>query len=319
MKIGCLAAALLCCATGTAADATLVEVDVLLDSPERWAARLQLSGTGFSATGARLDATRFVVDLSPARWSGEPVRRRGDGGVLELRWANFRNDPATLRVVVEHREGWRCSAEQRGSAVELGCRGASALSNREVVGELRGLELFTPLRGFTSEQILAHSLEYSPRDVVRDGLPHFGALRDDWKGTPRRHQGLDIYADDIEVLAMAAGTVVGAGRGPRSGGWVKLDHGRGVESLYVHVQRPRVRDGEQVKRGQPIAEIRGAVGNAVEAQLHLEIRLDGQAVDPAPIFAAAAPPELRGAWQQAIDHIPQRVGHREQALREQQY
>ena len=48
-----------------------------------------------------------------------------------------------------------------------------------------------------------------PRDVVRDGLPHFGSLRDDWQGQgkARKHLGYDIYVDNSNVLAMADGVV----------------------------------------------------------------------------------------------------------------
>jgi murein DD-endopeptidase MepM/ murein hydrolase activator NlpD len=176
-----------------------------------------------------------------------------------------------------------------------------------------------PLDGLTAAQFLARSLDYTPRDVVRDGLPHFGAARDDWNGRPRRHQGIDIYVDGHLVLAAAAGRVVGVGEGRRAGGWVKLMHGHGVETVYVHVRGIQVRNGDPVKAGQSLARVDGPAGNAVEPQLHFEIKLDGRSVDPVPfITAVCASPALRAGWETAVEAIPVRVAARDRLLRESQ-
>jgi murein DD-endopeptidase MepM/ murein hydrolase activator NlpD len=129
--------------------------------------------------------------------------------------------------------------------------------------------------------------------MVRDGLPHFGSTRDDWIGKARPHKGLDIYVDRTGVQAVAAGTVVGTGLGDRAGGWAKIDHGNGVETVYVHVSGLDIDKGDQVSQGQEIAAIDGPVGNAIEPQLHFELRLDGEAVDPVPYLFELAPDDLK--------------------------
>jgi hypothetical protein len=172
-----------------------------------------------------------------------------------------------------------------------------------------------PLSGISADQLLARSLEYTPRDVVRDGLPHFGAARDDWKGRPRRHQGIDIYVDGKDVLAAAAGRVAATGGGRRSGGWVRLAHDNGVETVYVHLRGIRVHEGDATVVGQPLARVDGPAGNAVEPQLHFEIKVDGQPVDPVPsIIAACASPALRARWEAAVSCIPARVAARDRVL-----
>jgi murein DD-endopeptidase MepM/ murein hydrolase activator NlpD len=129
--------------------------------------------------------------------------------------------------------------------------------------------------------------------MVRDGLPNFGAVRDDWLGAPRSHKGLDIYGDEAVVLAAADGRVVGAGQGDTAGGWVKIGHGNGVETVYVHISKLMVRTGDAVARGQRIAVIDGPTGNAVQAQLHFEIKLDGRSVDPVPFIFELASEDLK--------------------------
>ena len=113
---------------------------------------------------------------------------------------------------------------------------------------------------------------------------------------------------------MAAGTVVGMGRGTRAGGWIKVDHGSGVETVYVHVRKIYVTHGQAVRRGQRIGRIEGPVGNAVEAQLHLEFKLDGTSVDPVPHIMKASSPELRSAWKRAVAAIPVREENRRRLL-----
>jgi murein DD-endopeptidase MepM/ murein hydrolase activator NlpD len=151
----------------------------------------------------------------------------------------------------------------------------------------------SPVEGLDAEGLVDRSLGYVPRDMVRDGLPYFGAVRDDWLGAPRSHKGLDIYGDKVFVRAVAEGKVVGAGDGDKAGGWVKIRHGNGVETVYVHISELRVRSGDQIAGGQLIAVVDGPSGNAIEAQLHFEIKLDGQSVDPVPFIFELASDDLK--------------------------
>jgi hypothetical protein len=321
---------------GAAEPVKLVDVNVPPSTPSQWAAELRFSDPGFDVTGVQLDASRYYVDIEPATWPGSSVRGESEDGVIAYRWAQFSVSPPIVRIVVEARPGWSCSSATRAATVDLSCQeapgataetsvGSTRLPQRdlaadssqvcEAVARVHGLAMCTPLKGFSNADILARSLGYFPKDVVRDGLPHFGAVRDDWRGAPRSHQGLDVYGDTCDVLAMADGTVIGMGRGEKAGGWVKLAHGSGVETVYVHLRRIRVERGAKVRQGQRIGRIEGPVGNAVEAQLHIEFKLDGASVDPAPFFQGAARGSLMLAWKQAISAIPQRVRRRERELK----
>ncbi|MET7879952.1 M23 family metallopeptidase [Micromonospora sp. DT68] len=81
------------------------------------------------------------------------------------------------------------------------------------------------------------------------------------------------------ILASAAGTVAYAGYDSGAGNYVKLDHGGGWESLYLHmVSTPVVRTGQQVDQGQLLGKV-GTTGNSSGEHLHHEQRRDGNKVE----------------------------------------
>ena len=63
--------------------------------------------------------------------------------------------------------------------------------------------------------------------------------------------------------------------------------------------------------------LRTMIGNAVEAQLHLEIKIDGASVDPVRLFGDASRADLKRAWQRAVEAIPERVAMREWEMEDQ--
>ena len=94
------------------------------------------------------------------------------------------------------------------------------------------------------------------------------------------HTGLDIAAvtgTDIKVIA--DGTVISAGYSGSYGYLVKVDHGNGVETWYAHTSKMYVKKGDTVKAGDVIAGV-GSTGNSTGPHLHLEIRVNGETVDP---------------------------------------
>ena len=58
-----------------------------------------------------------------------------------------------------------------------------------------------------------------------------------------------------------------------------IDHGGGIVTLYAHCNKIYVKEGENIKQGQEIAEV-GATGNVTGPHLHFEIRRNGEFVDP---------------------------------------
>jgi RHS repeat-associated protein len=102
---------------------------------------------------------------------------------------------------------------------------------------------------------------------------------------PFIHDGLDLRAPEgTPVYAMENGTVREADlESPRSTGippnsYLIVDHGKGWESRYVHMDSFTVKAGEQIIQGQVL----GYTGtrSGVDPHLHLEIRKDNVPRDP---------------------------------------
>jgi len=88
----------------------------------------------------------------------------------------------------------------------------------------------------------------------------------------RRHDGIDLAAPEgTRVRAAAAGEVIYVGEQSGYGRIVLLHHAGGMVSLYAHMRRALVDEGERVERGDAIGEV-GQTGRTSGPHLHFEIR-----------------------------------------------
>jgi murein DD-endopeptidase MepM/ murein hydrolase activator NlpD len=100
------------------------------------------------------------------------------------------------------------------------------------------------------------------------------------------HRGQDVVAScGAPIRAAHAGVVTSATYWGTYGNWILIDGGEGVAVGYAHESRILVSVGQHVKVGQVIGLV-GQTGAATGCHLHLEVHLDGVAVDPLPYFAA---------------------------------
>lgn len=94
------------------------------------------------------------------------------------------------------------------------------------------------------------------------------------------HTGLDISAKSgTDIKAVAAGTVISAKYEGSYGNLVKIDHGNGLETWYAHTSKMYIKAGQKVEAGDIIAAV-GSTGNSTGPHLHLEIRINGEHVNP---------------------------------------
>ena len=112
------------------------------------------------------------------------------------------------------------------------------------------------------------------------GWPTSGVLISKFSSNGSLNKGIDIAGDlGQPVLAASDGSVVYAGSGLRGyGELVIIKHSDTYVSAYGHNRRLLVREGQQVKAGQTIAEM-GSTGTD-RVKLHFEIRRQGKPVDP---------------------------------------
>ncbi|MDZ4661870.1 MAG: M23 family metallopeptidase [Pseudomonadota bacterium] len=100
-------------------------------------------------------------------------------------------------------------------------------------------------------------------------------------GKRRPHLGIDISAPrGSSIRASHDGHVVYAGNGFKGyGKMIIVDLDGHWATLYSHLSRISVKNGQKIERGQ-ILGIIGRSGNATGIHLHFEIRRDKQATDP---------------------------------------
>ena len=125
-------------------------------------------------------------------------------------------------------------------------------------------------------------------------VPIAGALvsgfgvRSVFNGQARAPHGGADFASPLgtPVAAPNAGTVVLVGDLYFTGKTVVLDHGAGVVSLFAHLSRVDVRQGESVTRGIVLGAV-GATGRVTGPHLHWTVRLHGTHVDPMSLVFAS--------------------------------
>ncbi|CAH2573131.1 putative metalloprotease HI_0409 [Planktothrix rubescens] len=105
------------------------------------------------------------------------------------------------------------------------------------------------------------------------------------------HRGVDYGgAMGSPVVAPAAGRVALVGRESQGfeihGNVIGLDHGQGVASILMHLNRIDVKEGDFVQPGQVIGTV-GSSGASTGPHLHWGLYVQGKAVDPVPWRYAA--------------------------------
>ncbi|MBC8455619.1 M23 family metallopeptidase [bacterium] len=96
----------------------------------------------------------------------------------------------------------------------------------------------------------------------------------------RMHKAIDITGSEGEqIFAIADGIITFSGRKKDYGNVVEIDHKNGFTSLFAHNQKNLVQKGQKVKSGEPIAKM-GNTGKSTGVHLHLEIKKDGEFVNP---------------------------------------
>jgi len=94
------------------------------------------------------------------------------------------------------------------------------------------------------------------------------------------HLGYDLaVTQNIGVEASNDGKVVYAAPLGIYGNCIVLDHGYGLQSIYGHLRRVDVHDGDMVKQGQ-VMGLSGQTGMAGGDHIHFAMQLDGVQIDP---------------------------------------
>ena len=117
--------------------------------------------------------------------------------------------------------------------------------------------------------------------VISDG---FGLRMHPILHIRRMHEGLDFIADvGTSVYATGNGKVLFVGRKGGYGLAVELDHGFGYHTIYAHLSKVLVKEGQKITRGSIIAKS-GDSGLSTGPHLHYEVEHNGIKENPAEFF-----------------------------------
>ena len=101
------------------------------------------------------------------------------------------------------------------------------------------------------------------------------------KPTGEYHGGVDQRTPEGEpIRAIAAGTITFAKKFNVLGNAVGIDHGQGLESMYLHMSRLEVQPGATVQRGDVLGYA-GSTGRSTGPHLHWVIYVNGINVNAA--------------------------------------
>jgi murein DD-endopeptidase MepM/ murein hydrolase activator NlpD len=171
------------------------------------------------------------------------------------------------------------------SANKLIANAVASLEKLERTAKLQELSYQSILDKYKQNQkLFAHLPAIDPlegRGVITDG---FGMRMHPILHIRLMHEGIDLECETgTPVYATGDGEVSYVGRRGGYGLVVEIDHGFGYSTLYGHLEKSLVAEGQKVKRGQKIA-LSGESGLVTGPHLHYEVVKDGIHVDPTGYF-----------------------------------
>jgi murein DD-endopeptidase MepM/ murein hydrolase activator NlpD len=106
-----------------------------------------------------------------------------------------------------------------------------------------------------------------------------------FNGQPRRpHSGMDLAAvKGTEIHAPESGVIRNPGDYFFNGNTVFIDHGQGLVTMFCHMDRIDVVNGQVIKQGDVIGTV-GMTGRATGPHLHLGVSLNNERVEPRLFF-----------------------------------
>ena len=113
-------------------------------------------------------------------------------------------------------------------------------------------------------------------------ISSYYGTRPDPFGSPTQefHSGIDIPAPrGVNIISAYDGEVAWSYYSNSAGKWVGVDHGDGIYTVYMHMSKRLVSEGDKVKKGDVLGLV-GTTGRSTGNHLHFAVRKNGSYVDP---------------------------------------
>jgi hypothetical protein len=186
-----------------------------------------------------------------------------------------------VAAVARRGDGWWLATSARAPVATNGLAPLAALDavNEDLVDQVRLSQACQP-RGDVAALKVSRPLR-GARTTSRYGRRIHPVYK-----VPQFHRGVDLAGGDAVARALASGTVIDVSTRVGYGTIVVIDHGGQRSSLGAHLASASVKVGDQVGAGQIVGKV-GATGYATGPHLHVEVRVAGVVVDPAPLVERA--------------------------------
>ena len=112
----------------------------------------------------------------------------------------------------------------------------------------------------------------------------YGSRKHPVTGKANNHTGIDIPAPrGVKILAAKSGVVTTSKYNNSYGNYVVVSHSDGTSTLYAHMSKRSVKEGQTVKQGATLGLV-GTTGSSTGNHLHCEVRVNGTRTDPVNYF-----------------------------------
>jgi poly-gamma-glutamate synthesis protein (capsule biosynthesis protein) len=168
---------------------------------------------------------------------------------------------------------------------ELEKEGYNATSVAETIATNDGVKIYQAMETSFDNPYFSQSFTDPLVEMINVGW--FGNIRKSGS-VSLQHLGTDLSAYmNTPVYAINDGVVTGVLKELTNyGNTVVIDHGLGIFSLYLHLNKFNVSEGQKVKKDQIIG-LSGNTGYSIGPHLHFSIKLNGASVDPLKFIKAA--------------------------------
>jgi len=141
-----------------------------------------------------------------------------------------------------------------------------------------------------TDQTIASNVQPFTQQVEFETQKSFANVLPEYTGISQKfhmgHPGIDITASlGAKIFPVKEGVVIRVDNMKWNyGRAVYIDHGNDTISLYAHMGKIFVEEGEKVNTEKPIGEV-GLTGRTTGPHLHLEIRKNESMINPQPYLA----------------------------------
>lgn len=235
--------------------------------------RITITGTTSVPTSITFDGKKlgvFTYKGVPTALFGIDINRKAGTTTIVATYPNGAQESFDVHVAAREKVTAPLGIPQKlgGNTPAAATTLVSTLAkeNASLLGLRTGGHAFWkgPWRHPVADPVVTDTYGYS-RDTVGQSITHKGTDYRAPEGTP--------------VLAMNRGVVRKVQEGRNYGKTIIVDHGLGVQTLYMHLSRILVNEGELVLPGQKIG-LSGKTGYAEAAHLHLSVRVGEVSIDP---------------------------------------